>query len=250
VRSDKTTIVFLNTCFLSVVYSFCLINSPNRRFSISQKYFVMPARKGKGRRAPARRRNRLGSPWAGGSVLPSMWTTPRVKLHLRFNCRVGTPTNISQTSMVNLLGASITASTTVVALLGSIKINRLRMIDTAGGEIFLAWYGASTGNTISSDLSKSAVGTAFQPSVIDMVPPPNSGAAFWMGTISSNLVLQVSGSANTTWIDLWVICVLGNLTRTFTTSNTPNNNTVYFLPLDGPSATPSFPASGMSPSLS
>jgi len=197
-----------------------------------------------------RRRNRRANPWAGGSVLPQIDATPRIKLHLRFNCRVGSPTVVNQTSIVNLLGASYTTGSTMTALLGSIKINRIRMIDTAGGEIFLAWVGAALGNVVSSDIQKSAVGTAFQPSVIDMSPPPNSGAAFWMGTISSNNVLTLSGSANTTWVDLWATAVLGNLTRTFTTSMSPNTNTVYFLPLDGPSATPSYPASGMSPSIS
>lgn len=123
------------------------------------------------------------------------------------------------------------------------------MVDTTGGEILLTWAGAAIGSGVSSDVTLTAAGNAQFPSVIDAKPPKLSGAAFWIGGVSSNLVMTVSGAANTTWVDLWAEATIGSLTRQFTTSSSGNNNTVYFLPLDGPSATPSYPAIGMTPAI-
>jgi hypothetical protein len=162
---------------------------------------------------------------------------------------VGSPVVINETDIVNLVGATITASSTLTALLQSVKIDRIRIVDTAGGQILISWTGASLGAAGGSDLTFTAAGNAIFPSVIDMPPPPLSGAAFWIGASGSNSVMSISGEVDTTYVDLWITATLGGLTRQFTTNNSGNNNTVYYLPLDGPGATPTFPAIGMTPAL-
>jgi len=122
------------------------------------------------------------------------------------------------------------------------------MVDTAGGSIAISWGGGQSG--ITSDITKTATGNAQYPSVIDMVPPPQSAASFWIGASGSGIVFSLNGNSNTTNVDLWFVALIGSSSRTITISSTATAATVYYLPLDGPGASPNFPATHMTLNIS
>ncbi len=202
-----------------------------------------------------KRAKKNGSPGksAGGalvhdSILPMLTTFPVIRSgHLRYRCAGSATTSISGAKLAGLYVSGIAAATSVVALIGAIKIKRIRMIDNGGSPIFLQWLGQ---NALGATAELQAVGmSGATPSVIDSQPPTGSAAAFWQGLLASGsttAVFTLTGNPVTsgigTYVDVWFDWVMSQSAFTATVQSALSATGVYTLPLDGVGVSPAYPS--------
>lgn len=166
------------------------------------------------------------------SLLPALDEIPPTKLHFRWVANgllssVVLPRDIL-TWMVGFYAAS---TVNCFGLIQAARIKRIRIVDTTGQEIQLVWQGGPVNSGVGSEIQKSAVGNVIYPSQIDMTPPKNSGAAFWISTASttSTVFTITPGGVGTTFVDIWFEAKFGGQTAQYVTSNTsPTAATIAF----------------------
>ena len=188
--------------------------------------------------------NSNGGALVASSILPQLVSFPIFRTgHLRYRCAAATTTIITAATLAGLYASGV-AGTTVVRLVGAIKIKRIRMIDNGGLPIFLQWLGA---NGIQSTAELQSVGMAgASPSVIDSQPPVGSAASFWQLCTGANNMFELTGNAVTsgvgTYVDVWFDWCLAQSTSTTTLNSALAATNVVTLPLDGAGASPVYPS--------
>lgn len=175
-------------------------------------------------------------PFAFPSILRNM--------HFRFQCTgAATVSAITQANLLQLAMVFANGATTGYRFFGAVRVKRVMMCDVSlANKIAFVWLGSqsATGGW-QAEKQLMSVGSTTQNARIDTVPPPNSAAAWWIGTQTNTQVFGLYPAGTDTFVDVWLDVQIGyGNTGSNTTTNSAPALGVFFLPLDGPGATPNF----------
>ncbi len=173
---------------------------------------------------------------SSGSLLARFDEASPLKAHLRFEFNSSAGKIITAQNLCQLLICrnSVGSGTGAASLYDVCKINRIRIVDTAGGLINIQWYAQASG-TVGTGMTREAVGNAIYPSIIDMTPPPGSQAALNLGNVSGTNVMAINGQSSSTYVDLWITVFLDGGGTTLSTTSTMSAPGLYYNALDGSS---------------
>ncbi len=183
---------------------------------------------------------------SGRFAIPQYEAEPFLTKTFRFEGTVapGSPVNITAETILSACGVvgSVT-NLDVAQLWASFKIKRLRIwsapasVSANANTITVVWAGAGTvSNTIKIE-SDTSISTAV-PLYLDLVPPPESAAAFW-NIESSGALFQIEqlGTSSPLIVDLTLDLKMnsGGFASHQVGVSTAVVGELYFLALDGPS---------------
>jgi hypothetical protein len=176
------------------------------------------------------------------TIVPPWVSNPILRRSFRFNCTSANLTSISVGGVRAILSAATATNTTFVKLIQAFKVERVRIIDTAGSNVFLEWTAKNGPNK-----NTESIGNSTFPSKIDQRPPSNSNCAFWQTSITdADGIFTLRGASSTTFVDVWLAIVLDSGSGTTGTAQASFGAAgVYYGPLDGPQASPVFPSESL-----
>ncbi len=167
-------------------------------------------------------------------VLAPWKASPVLNRTFRFRCASSTTDESITSQMLVRLMVMCTSTTTYYSLIRYVRVRRVTMFDSSGGFIELSWVGPLyPGNAVVN-----AQGTSAFPSYLTSTPPSGGDAGNWISnaTASSTAVFELTGTANTTVVDVNVDYLTTDdvgspAALTLTTSGTTGQ--IYFNALDG-----------------